>query len=356
MVLKRPYAFLIKHFRLIHLIITVIFTYIAISTRKIYRYINSVIELASNKYDANLYIKYIIILFIIIALILCIVIYLLLKYKNKPRRVYLFTIVGYAAIIVFLTMLFGYMQEFSNSIIDAKTIRFYRDTLLIVQLFQYLIIIFMLIRGLGFDIKKFNFSKDAQELNTTIADSQEVEINTKIDTTNISRRLHKQGREFGYYYKEFKIYIIIILIVVIAILGYKGYNYYNDKLKTYKENDYIGNKYNIAIKNSYYNVTDENKYLIVNFDVRKSGNRGQLNAANLTLVIGKEKYTPDKNSCNRFSKLGTCYNQQYIGSNLTNYILVYKVDNLNTKNAHILYDESYDIRYKVKLNPKAYQE
>ena len=39
----------------------------------------------------------------------------------------------------------------------------------------------MAIRGLGFDIKKFDFNRDAQELNATDSDSEEVEINTKID-------------------------------------------------------------------------------------------------------------------------------------------------------------------------------
>ena len=356
MVLRRPYAFLIKHFRLIHLIITAIFGYIALQSRNIYKYLNTVIELNNNKYDANLYIKYSIIFLIIIAIVLCIIIYLLLKYKNKPRRIYLLTIVGYAITIVFFVALFGYMRGFSNEIISQKTIRFYRDTLLIVQLFQYLIILFMLIRGLGFDIKKFNFSSDAQELNATLADSEEVEINTKIDTTNITRGLHKQGREFGYYYKEFKIYIIIVLVIIVIILGYKGYNFYSDKLKVHKENDTIGDIYHITIKNSYYNITDESKYIIINFDISKLGNKEQLNAANINLVIGRDSYTPDKRACNRFTRLGMCYNQQYVSNDEKNYILTYKVDDLNIKNAYIVYDESYDKTHKLKLSPKVYQE
>ena len=354
MVLRRPYAFLIKHFRLIHLIITAIFLYIALETRKIYKFINTVIELNNNKYDASMYIKYGIIAYIAIALILCIIIYLLLKYKDKPRRIYLFTIVGYIIIAAFITALFGYMQGFSNNVIDAKTIRMYRDILLVVQLFEYLVIIFMLIRGLGFDIKKFNFSKDAQELNATLADSEEVEISTKIDTTNVARTIHKQGREFGYYYKEFRIYIIIVLVIVIGILCYKGYLYYSDKLKTYKENDSIGSKFNITIKNSYYHVTDDGYYVIINFDINKLGNKEQLNAGNLSLISGKKVYSPDKQICNSFTKLGTCYKQHYVGITVNNYILTYKVDELNIQKLYVSYDESYDTVYKVKLTPEVY--
>ena len=356
MVLRRPYAFLIKHFRLIHLIITAIFVYIALETRKIYKFINTVIELNNNKYNASMYIKYNIIIYIIIALLLCIIVYLLLKYKDKPRRVYIFTLIGYIIISGFLVSLFGYMQGFSNNVIDAKTIRMYRDILLVVQLFEYLVIVFMLIRGLGFDIKKFNFSKDAQELNATLADSEEVEINTKIDTTNVARSIHKQGREFGYYYREFKIYIFIVLAIVIIILGYKGYNYYSEKLKLYKENDYIGEKYNITIKDSYYYLTEENNYIIINFDVNKLGTKEQLNSSNINLVVGKKTYTPNKRVCSKFSKLGVCYKQQFVGSNVNNYILTYEVDDIDIQKAYILYDESYDKIYKVKLTPKVYQE
>ena len=356
MVLRRPYAFLIKHFRLIHLIITALFTYIALESRKIYKYINTVIELTNNKYNASSYIKYNIIIYIVIALILCLVIYLLLKYKNKPRRVYVFTIFGYIIISGFIVTLFGYMQGFSNNVIDPKTIRLYRDILLIVQLFEYLIVIFMLIRGLGFDIKKFNFSKDAQELNATLADSEEVEINTKIDTTNVARSIHKQGREFGYYYKEFKIYIFLVLAIVLIILGYKAYNYYNEKLKIYKENDLIGEKFNITIKDSYYYITENSNYIIINFDITKYGIKEQLNTGNINLIVGNNTYTPDKSNCHKFSKLGICYRQHFIENNINNYILTYKVDNLDIQNSYILYNESYDKVYKVKLIPKLYQE
>ena len=51
----------------------------------------------------------------------------------------------------------------------------------------------MIIRGLGFDIKKFNFNKDVQELNLSQEDMEEVEVNVGIDTTNILRGVRKQN-------------------------------------------------------------------------------------------------------------------------------------------------------------------
>ena len=214
----------------------------------------------------------------------------------------------------------------------------------------------MFIRGLGFDIKKFNFSKDVQELNATLEDSEEIEIDTKIDTTNVIRSIRKQGREFGYFYKEFKTYIIIILAIIVIFLGYKGYNYFNDKLKVYKENELIGDAFKITIKDSYYSADEKNNYVIIKFDVNKQGVKEILNTGIMTLTVGRKKYIPDKTICHKFASLGTCYKKQYVGKDTTNYIVTYSVDRLNVQNAYLSYSESFDKTYKVKLNMKAYQE
>ena len=349
MVLRRPYAFLIKHFRLIHLIITALFAYLAIRTRDIYVYLNSVIEASTNRYSAPDYINYGLLIFVVLSLILCYVIHWLLKYKDKPRRIYEITIIGYIIIAVFILMLFGYMRGFTSEIVDNKTIRFYRDTLSIMQLFQYIIVLAMGVRGLGFDIKKFDFGKDVQELNATASDSEEVEINTQIDTTNIMRRINKSSREFGYFYKEFKGYIITIIVIVVLFLGFKGYNWYKDKFKVYSENQYVGLNNMISITDSYYDIADNN-YVILKFDAFRNGRKEQLNVNNIALYIDKNKYLPDKTICYKYNSLGNCYKKQYISNETSNYILTYKVDKFNIKKAFVMYTDSFDEVYKIKLS------
>ena len=56
MILKKPYAFLIKHFRLIHIILSTLLIYIAFSFNKVHKYIKELISGISNKYDAIIYI------------------------------------------------------------------------------------------------------------------------------------------------------------------------------------------------------------------------------------------------------------------------------------------------------------
>ena len=308
MILRKPYAFLIKHFRLIHLLIVAILTYLVIKNRSTYSYLGDIINNSANKYDAINYIYYGIYWLIGISIILCYVIYYLLKYKNKPKRVYIFTIIGYVIIGIFMFILYNYMRSFGNNVIVQKTIRLYKDILLITLFFQYYIIAFMLIRGLGFDIKKFNFNKDSIELGINTSDSEEVEVNTGIDTTNMVRSVRKQKRELSYFFKEFKLYIIPIILIIIIISIYKGYNYFNKNYKIYNENELVGNEYNIMVKNSYY----VDKYIIVNLDIYKHGRSNKLNMGSLELNIKDNKYLADKNICYKFNNYGNCYKNQLI--------------------------------------------
>ena len=352
MVLRNPYAFLIKHFRLIHLFITAIFTYIVIKNQAIYKYLREVIKDSVNKYNYLNYVNYSIYIWIIIAIILCFAVYYLLKYKDKPRKIYIFTIIGYIIVGTFTSILYSYISEFSNIVIDQKTIRLYTDILLITLFFQYIIIAIMLIRGLGFDIKKFNFNKDAIELNLNASDSEEIEVNTQIDTTNVMRVVRKNGRELSYFYKEFKIYILVIIVILLIFLGIRFYNYASAKYAIYNENDKLGTVNIVTIKDSYYINKDNHNYIVVNFDIFRNGTREQFNINNLELLINNNKYLPNKNICNTFNKYGICYKKQYITRDEKNYIAVYEIEgNIKNKN-YILYKEFYESTYKVKLNIK----
>ena len=352
MILRRPYAFLIKHFKLIHLIITILYGYILIKTSNIYNFLRRVAKEPITRYDAPGYINYMIVFFIILGLALCFVVNWLLKYKDKPRRIYKIIIGIYAVLGIFLLVLFGYMSTFISTILEQKTVMLYRDIILITLLFQAVVVALMFGRALGFDIKKFDFNRDARELGITDSDSEEVEVNVAIDTTNIMRGVRKQGREFGYFFKEFKVYIIPIISIIGLIIVYNGYKMYNDKYKTYKENQTIGSSTKVVIKDSYYSIDIDKAYIIINFDIYQNSKNNTFNYNNLALYINNKKYLPDKNICYKFNKYGNCYKKQYLSPDGGNYILVYSLNELNFKKPYLLYTESYDNDYKVKLELK----
>lgn len=350
MVLRKPYGFLIKHFRLIHLMITVLLGIVLSKYRRVYTFLGECIHDNVNRYDAKMYIDYKIYIYLFIVIGLLFLVYWLLKYKDKPRNIYVWGIVGNVIIGIIIFLVYSYMSGFNSNIVSQKTMRLYRDILFIGSLWQYYIIIVMLIRGMGFDIKKFNFAKDVQELNLSQEDMEEVEVNVGIDTTNVMRGVRKQKREFGYFIKEYKIYVIAICILIVGILGKIGYDYFSNKYKVYEENTYLGENNYIKIVNSYYQIQEENNYVIIDFMAINGGVREKLNTGNIVLDMNGKKYTADKNICYNFKSFGNCYKQQYIDNNESEYILVYKVDELNIDKAYILYGESYDRTFKIKLN------
>ena len=81
----------------------------------------------------------------------------------------------------------------------------------------------------------------------------------------------------------------------------------------------------------------------------KDGKAAILNTGNLTLQTASKKYTPDKTICYKFKTLGNCYKKQYITETENDYIVAYRVGKLNIKRSFIIYTDSFDKQYKVKL-------
>lgn len=355
MIFRKPYGFLIKHFRLVHLIITGILVYFVSCNNKIYEFINLCIDDSVNRYNALSYIDYNLYIWIGLAIGLFFIIYWLFKYKDKPRNIYILSILGYIVIGIYIFVLYSYFSGLPNGVIEQKTIRGYRDITLITLCFQYLIIIIMFVRGLGFDIKKFNFSKDIKDLDLSDEDEEEVEVDFNINTTTVFREVRKRRREFGYFLKEYKVFVIGIVFILLVILGMKVYNYFSEVLKVYQPGEFVGNINYVSIKNGYYNINDDKNYIIISLDIFKRGKEEKFDVNTLVLNMGDVDYLPNKNICYKFDSIGNCYKKQYINEIVRNYVVVYEVDSVNIEDSYLYYKESYDNSFKVKLKLENYE-
>ena len=96
MVLKKPYKILIKNFRFIHLILTILSIYLVIKTNNILSFFNEYATSSSLISTSNLTeqlfnpLLFIIPIFVII--LIAMIIYLL-KWKHKPIHFYIFNMV-----------------------------------------------------------------------------------------------------------------------------------------------------------------------------------------------------------------------------------------------------------------------
>lgn len=151
-------------------------------------------------------------------------------------------------------------------------------------------------------------------------------------------------------------FILGIFGVLIFILVFNLYNYISKEFMTYSQNEVFGNINYITINNSYYSIGNNNSnYIIIKFDIFKYGKSEKFDVNNMVLMVDKEEYFPDKNICYRFNNLGNCYKKQYITDSSNTYILTYKVDSLNIKKSYLLYKESYDDVFKIKLDLENYE-
>mgnify|MGYP004528814871 CR=1 FL=1 len=364
MIVRKPFAFLIKHFKAIHLFLFGLLVYVCYKYNGIVSFLRNYISTGNGRYDAVNYINYTPIYIILGAIVVMAIIYYLMKYKDKPKKLYLFSIIGYIAVIILFIFLFNYLRTFSSSIIEQKTLRLYRDISLMGLIFQYIIIVIMLIRGLGFDIKKFNFSKDIQELNIDLTDNEEVELVMGFDTNKTKFKIRRFFREFRYFIRENILFTGLSLIVIVIILWIIVANY-TSKNKVYKENEYFGVDFNMLVNGSYLTKEDNSlkklsvgssSLLVVKFKI-SSNHSDVLNPDNFILSIYGKTYSPNNKYCSSLKDIGKCYNKIKLTEQKKEYIFVYLVDdNVLNKKIYLKYDYGYltnknNSIIKVRLTP-----
>ena len=359
MILKKPYAFLIKRFRLIHLILTAMIGFLLFKTYNIYTFFNRYVN---NIYSAldTLPSEYIsIFMFLIAAIVVSfsLLMYLLMRQKKKPKTFYVFTCSYY---LVFFLALIYYFTVFKS--MDTRTLSIFkamilRDISIIMFLPQIPLFIISLIRGVGFDIRKFNFSKDIRELDLSEKDSEEFEFVMGMDSYKYLRYFRRRVRELRYYVLENKFIFSILfgllggIFAVVILVNYTVFN------RSYRVNqNFTANNMKIQINNSYLtnldyggNVIEKDKYfLVINMTLTNdSGTSTVLDLTNYVLRIKSGDVYPTLNYNDYFIDLGAGYAKERISSGTSsNYILVYEITKKDIKDKY-KFDIINSIEYKA---------
>lgn len=351
MILKKPYAFLIKYFKLIHLIVTVPMIYLAYKSYNLVEFFSESIE---NNYIsvlsgevAGIFINYFMYLSVIIVLIALVAIYYLLSHKDKPRKFYMYAIIYYVVLLVLFPIFYSFITAFTSETIESTSLRAYRDISLIAALPQIFFIIYTFVSAIGFNIKKFNFGEDLKELQIQEEDNEEFEFIVGQNSYKTKRSIRKFIREFIYYIKENSFIFTIILVIVLTIFGtglFLNREVYNKK---YKMSEGIThNTFNIKIEDSI--VTNlsfrgeeinKNKYYIaVKLTVTNNNyTHEKLDYTNFRIVIGKREAKPTLDKSLYFKDYGS----PYYGDNITKnssktIVLVYEITKEEIKDNYLL--------------------
>lgn len=357
MILRRPYAFLIKHFRLIHLILFALLAVITYNASTVLNFFKDYITANGNmEILSSNYINVFIYIAPIIIIGLSILIFYLMKYKDKPRLYYIILIIISVLCTGVYTYLYLNIRSLETTTVSARIIRLYRDIARSNFYVLFVMCIPTLIRGLGFDIKKFNFSKDLKELNLNEEDSAEVEVSIDVSSNSLKRTGRRTLRELKYYYVENKFFINIILgtLIFILIMVFPFNKYVVNR--NLKEGEVLGTSaFNIKVTDSYLTdrkrISKDNSYIILKVSVIGKINKYSLDLDHFVLEGKNNKYVPSQKFYLYFNDIGTGYRNNILDTtSYKDYILVFNINNIDK-------DSNFIFRYVdndrgIKLSPE----
>lgn len=352
MILRKPYAFLIKHFKFIHLLLSVFMAFLLYKTYNVYEFLNNYLIEAKFNIIENIANKYITIfmyisVFAVIAITLAVL--LLMNFKKKPVKYYFISLLTYLLIIFIFIFTANQLKQIEWNEIDIQLIKITRDILLVTFLVQIPFLIFTLIRTTGFNIKKFNFDKDLKELAINDVDSEEFEVKLQLDANDIKTSIRRRIRIAKYIIRENK-YILIAFVAVIMIVT--GITFYiNDEVynKVYEEQETLNtssfqmkvlNSYQLNTNTSNNDITDGqyNFVVIQTLLTNKTNNNISLFLDNFRIRTGKfTTYKIDTDNYNHFVEFGNGYKEDLIPANTSKeYMLVFKINKEEQNNKKTL--------------------
>lgn len=356
MIIKKPYAFLIKKFRIIHAILFVALLYVAIKTFDIYTFFNDYavnhVYLSSGDL-ASSYINTFTFIVTVIAILFGLLIYYILSIKNKSRNTYLLLCIYYILMFIFFIFVFSTLQKLNTTTFDIKTVRAIRDVMLIVLLPQIIFLFIIFSRALGFNVKNFDFKKDLEEMNIDQSDYEEVELTLGNNNYKYIRLLRKSLRLLKYFILENKFIVIIVSSVIVLIsslvifLNIKVYNVnYNENQELLVQQLWFTVTESLVTNtNMNGTVIDSDKsYVVVKIKIdNKSANKQTINRNTFRLEVDDEEIFPEFTSNENFLDLGEPFSSFTIKEGETSErTVIFEVDNSKLQKEYVFKIKNYD--------------
>lgn len=354
MILRKPYAFFIKHFKLIHIILAFLMSYSLYRTKSILDFFNQYVSTTIRVIGQDLVGTYMygaIYLLTISILILLSLILVVMIVKKKPHLFYILSIIIFVYSLIILAITSSTLFTLQETIVDLRVTRLIRDLIMVSFFAQMFCTVIVFIRAIGFDVKKFDFKKDLQELHIEEEDSEEFEVSFNIDKNKTKRKINKTVRFLKYAYKENKllanIFLAIIIITLGSLIGFRIWT--GEKVLNYNQY-FSGNGFNLSIVDSYLTDSDykghkidDNYYLVLRVNIKSTDYIDKkINLATMKIVIDKFSYFPDLTKNSLLFDFGNIYNDQNIGSDYQTISLIYSIP-------HQLIDKNIYFAYVNKL-------
>ena len=371
MIIRKPYAFLIKNFKKIHIVLLILSLFVVFKLIGVNSFVNDFIRFGVYDYYKDPITAHITFLLRISIIILALgsgALILLLKHKQKPWKSYLIPFIVYVALFFVLAMIKSFFDGYSPSV-ETTDLRLSRDLLLIFLIAQVPAIVIFVTRTFGWDMKKFNFNSDAEFLELSEADREEFEIHLDYDFDSVKRFGKRTWRNLSYFYDEHKLLCKILLIFVAVIFVYRAFVFIFVTNKTYKQGqNYQADGYTMKINEVYYTDKDlkgevisrDSNFVIIDMTITNHSAPRKIDMNRFHVRNGNTDYTTtEKTFATEFDDLGTTYEKvkEVKREETIHFISIYKVaKNLNKNNFVLYFQENGGKLRKIKLKIKDISE
>ncbi len=356
MIIKRPYAFLIKHFKIIHIIMLIMGAFVLLINSSITSFIKDFVTYGVYDVMNNPITKHIpvyLFLILIVLGILNLIVISLLRYKDKPWKLYLVPAITYIGLISIYILILLYFNGYTGNF-QRTQVSLYRDLLNILSILQIPSLLIFLVRCLGLDLKKFNFQNDQEFLELDEKDQMEIEINIDVDKESIKRVFRRFKRNLGYFLEEHKRIVIVVATILVVAISFTIYKNQFVTNKSYGQNDnYYANGYAMKIKDVYYTnksnggkvINNSSAFVVIKVSIINTRENAVFKTDNFHLYNGIENYTDVSNQYYMdFSDFGRIYTQGTIFNKdqQNDIILIYRVDKKLPKDRFVLFYQEKD--------------
>lgn len=366
MIIRKPYAFLIKNFKKIHIVLLLLSLFTLYKVIDVSNFVKNYMTYGT--YDAysnpiGKHITFLILLCIFVLIVGTAALIFLLRYKKKPWKVYLIPFIEYLALFFILRMIKSFFIGYTYDV-ETTDLKMSRDLLFIIQIFQLPAIGIYIMRVFGLDINKFNFNSDKEFFELSEKDREEIEISLSVDRNSFIRLYKKIIRNIGYFYTEHRRICNGIGIILGVFLIFSTFKFIFVTNRVYTQgSDYNTNGFTFKINNSYITdrglsgeiLSDKSNFVILDITVTNNAAPRKLYMENFHLKNSSYDYiTTRKVYAKEFKDLGKTYDavKELKRDETTNFIIIYKVEKKLKRGRFVLYYQEGNKLRKIKLKLK----
>lgn len=347
MIIRNPYNFIVKYYKLINIILIIPMIYLAINFNSIAKFFSTYISSGYTTPETNfadVYVNGLMYFVVIIMLIVNAGLYFIFSLKKKNNAIFLISSLYYVILLVFLVLFHSSMSAIEKDTLSSTFANFVRDCAIICYIPLYLLMLINFGRGVGFNYRTLRFDSNP-ELKITDEDAEDIEIKIGSEDKSFKKSTVHTIRELKYYISENRLIFKWIGIILLFIVGYTTISNLTSN-KTFSSNQAFKlQNITLTLKESYITNTDtrgimleDGKYYIaVKMGIQNTSKTEpvKIDKSLFRIYSGNTEFYPLYDKSSRFLDIGETYQGEEIKpGEAHDYVFVYELTKNQVKSKY----------------------